>query len=94
MVDGVARIILLPHPCGKISKLWITANLKKFVFSRPRLIFLADHLHVQVRGQHYDLVVNGMEVGGGSVRVHDATMQEFIFSKILCVCLPFQSVTR
>lgn len=37
----------------------------------------------EVRGQHYDLVLNGVEVGGGSVRVHDAEMQEHIFSKIL-----------
>ncbi|KAH9853711.1 tRNA synthetases class II-domain-containing protein [Lenzites betulinus] len=37
----------------------------------------------EVRGQHYDLVLNGVEVGGGSVRVHDAAMQEYIFSKVL-----------
>ncbi|KIL00386.1 hypothetical protein PAXRUDRAFT_130007 [Paxillus rubicundulus Ve08.2h10] len=37
----------------------------------------------QVRGQHYDLVLNGVEIGGGSVRVHDATMQEYIFSQVL-----------
>jgi aspartyl-tRNA synthetase len=36
-----------------------------------------------VRGQHYDLVLNGVEIGGGSVRVHDAMMQEYIFSKVL-----------
>ncbi|KAL6306676.1 hypothetical protein BKA93DRAFT_816243 [Sparassis latifolia] len=37
----------------------------------------------EVRGQHYDLVLNGVEVGGGSVRIHDAGMQEFIFTNIL-----------
>ncbi|THG97655.1 hypothetical protein EW026_g4383 [Hermanssonia centrifuga] len=37
----------------------------------------------EVRGQHYDLVLNGTEIGGGSVRVHDANMQEYIFSEIL-----------
>jgi aspartyl-tRNA synthetase len=42
---------------------------------------------VQVRGQHYDLVLNGVEIGGGSVRVHDATMQGYIFSEILQVSL-------
>lgn len=36
-----------------------------------------------VRGQHYDLVLNGVEIGGGSVRVHDAAMQDYIFTKIL-----------
>ncbi|KAH9077449.1 tRNA synthetases class II-domain-containing protein [Lactarius deliciosus] len=37
----------------------------------------------EVRGQHYDLVLNGVEIGGGSVRVHDAMMQEFIFTQVL-----------
>ncbi|EGO01732.1 hypothetical protein SERLA73DRAFT_48521, partial [Serpula lacrymans var. lacrymans S7.3] len=37
----------------------------------------------QVRGQHYDLVLNGVEIGGGSVRVHDAAMQDYIFSEVL-----------
>ncbi|KAF8640125.1 hypothetical protein AX17_001361 [Amanita inopinata Kibby_2008] len=36
-----------------------------------------------VRGQHYDLVLNGIEIGGGSVRVHDPAMQDYIFSNIL-----------
>ncbi|KAJ7117378.1 tRNA synthetases class II-domain-containing protein [Mycena crocata] len=36
-----------------------------------------------VRGQHYDLVLNGVEIGGGSVRVHDADMQDYIFTNIL-----------
>ncbi|KAI0033727.1 tRNA synthetases class II-domain-containing protein, partial [Vararia minispora EC-137] len=36
-----------------------------------------------VRGQHYDLVLNGVEIGGGSVRVHDARMQEFIMREAL-----------
>ncbi|KAJ9091071.1 hypothetical protein QFC20_007746 [Naganishia adeliensis] len=36
-----------------------------------------------VRGQHYDLVLNGMEIGGGSVRIHDPALQEYIFREIL-----------
>lgn len=43
-------------------------------------------ISLQVRGQHYDLVLNGVEIGGGSVRVHDANMQNYIFSDILQVC--------
>ncbi|KAG9219206.1 hypothetical protein CCMSSC00406_0001616 [Pleurotus cornucopiae] len=36
-----------------------------------------------VRGQHYDLVLDGVEIGGGSVRIHDAAMQGYIFSEVL-----------
>lgn len=32
---------------------------------------------------HYDIVVNGIELGGGSRRIHSAPMQEFIFRDIL-----------
>lgn len=43
---------------------------------------------LQVRGQHYDLVVNGVELGGGSTRVHDVELQRYIFEKILQIPNP------
>ncbi|XP_045104942.1 aspartate--tRNA ligase, mitochondrial-like isoform X6 [Portunus trituberculatus] len=45
-----------------------------------------DYLYtdpLKARSQHYDLVLNGCEVGGGSIRIHDPSMQRYVLQKIL-----------
>ncbi len=53
-----------------------------FTAPHPEDIELLDKDPSRVRGLQHDLVLNGFETGGGSIRIHSPEIQEKIFSLI------------
>ncbi|MBP3711034.1 MAG: aspartate--tRNA ligase [Bacteroidaceae bacterium] len=62
--DEEQRLMAMHHP---------------FTSPKPEDIPLLDTDPARVRANAYDMVVNGVEVGGGSIRIHDAKLQQKIF---------------
>ncbi len=53
-----------------------------FTSPHPDDIKLLDTDPMKVRGLQHDMVLNGYEVGGGSVRIHDSLVQQKVFDLI------------
>jgi len=50
-----------------------------FTAPRDEDVSLLDTTPEKVRGKHYDMVCNGNEIGGGSLRIHTAELQRKVF---------------
>ncbi|MFA6924228.1 MAG: aspartate--tRNA ligase [Bacteroidales bacterium] len=50
-----------------------------FTSPKPEDMSLLDHNPIVVRANAYDLVINGVEIGGGSIRIHDKQLQNKMF---------------
>ena len=57
----------------------LMATHHPFTMPNPDDILLLDEHPEQVRAKAYDFVCNGIEVGGGSLRIHDCDLQEKMF---------------
>ena len=57
----------------------LMATHHPFTMPNPDDIHLLDEHPGQVRAKAYDFVCNGIEVGGGSLRIHDTQLQEKMF---------------
>jgi aspartyl-tRNA synthetase len=83
------------RPKNKFSCLWVVDfplvefdeenkrwNAMHHPFTSPKVedIALMKTDLGKVRANAYDLVINGVEIGGGSIRIHDKTLQTQIFN--------------
>ncbi len=50
-----------------------------FTAPKPEDIALLDSDPGEVRANAYDMIINGVELGGGSIRIHDSEMQAKMF---------------
>ena len=65
--DEENRLLAMHHP---------------FTMPKPEDIPMLDTTPEKVRANAYDMVCNGVEVGGGSIRIHDSKLQAKIFKTL------------
>lgn len=92
----MAEIIGLKNK-DQFTPLWITdfpllkwnkeekrffANHHPFTSPKDEDIHLLDKSPDLVRSKSYDIIINGHEIGGGSIRIHNSSLQKKIFKYI------------
>ena len=90
------ELIGLTHDPKRLDFLWVVDfpllawsdeeqkwNAVHHPFTRPKaddLPLLEQKKYAEVRAEAYDIVLNGVEIGGGSIRIHEADLQSIMFS--------------
>jgi aspartyl-tRNA synthetase len=91
----VAEMCKLVHDASELKFLWVLDfpllgfdpieqkwNAMHHPFTRPKaedLEFLKTGQYGKVRAEAYDVVLNGVEIGGGSIRIHEQELQAKMF---------------
>lgn len=70
---------------GQSARTGFKSSHHPFTAPTPADMFRLQTDPWRVTGEHYDLVVNGVELGGGSTRIHNADLQRTILKDILKV---------
>jgi aspartyl-tRNA synthetase len=60
----------------------LTSKHHPFTSPHPEDLGLLEKEPLKVRSRAYDLVLNGEEIGGGSIRIHDQGIQQRVFSSL------------
>ncbi len=78
--SGVDALVwVVDFPLFEESDGRLTSTHHPFTAPHPDDIALLDTDPLAVRAMAYDIVLNGIELGGGSIRIHDSALQRHIF---------------
>ncbi|XP_065317369.1 aspartate--tRNA ligase, mitochondrial-like, partial [Gordionus sp. m RMFG-2023] len=95
MDDSFKFLWVIDFPLFKVKKIKHPGSLNLESVHHPFTAPIPEHRSLlyqtplltknilSIKAQHYDIVVNGVEIGGGSVRIHDSNEQRHVLESIL-----------